>query len=356
MGNKILHCGDNLEYLRSLADDSVDAVITDPPYGLKFMSKRWDYSVPGVEIWKEVFRVLKPGGHLLSFAGTRTHHRMVVNIEDAGFDIRDMIAWVYGSGFPKSLNVSKAIDKAAGAERRVVGRNPHARPIDGNGSGYSGPTSHDPFITAPATEDAARWDGWGTALKPAFEPITVARKPFKGTVAANVLTHGTAGINIDACRIVTEDNTLRPNGPSGIASPGKVVEFGGGHGGGRFPANFIHDGSPEVTSLFPGEGEASKDRFFYCSKATKKERTSNGKVENSHPTVKPIDLMRYLCRLVTSPNGVVLDPFMGSGSTGVAALLEGFRFIGCEIDEDYFHIATQRIAYPSELKAIGDFF
>ena len=334
-----------------MADNSVDAIVTDPPYGLSFMGKRWDYDVPSVELWAECLRVLKPGGHLLAFAGTRTQHRMAVRIEDAGFEIRDMIAWVYGSGFPKSLDVSKAISKAA-----------------------------------VSTDAAKQWDGWGSALKPALEPITLARKPLaERTIAANVMAHGTGGVNVDGCRIDRGAKT------------------------GGFPANFIHDGSDEVVGLFPvttsgkmkpthtnakrsvyGQNASngymsmetygdtgSAARFYYCAKASRSEREAglegvkarqkvfNGQSEesagmapgsvedkfttrpskNHHPTVKPITLMRYLCRLVTPPGGVVLDPFAGSGTTGCAAILEGFEFIGLERDEEYAKIANQRMIY-----------
>ena len=297
-----LHHGDCLEVLRSLPDCSVDSVVTDPPYGLSFMGKRWDYDVPSVEVWAECLRVLKPGGHLLAFAGTRTQHRMAVRIEDAGFEIRDMIAWVYGSGFPKSLDVSKAIDKRAGAEREVVSNNPTFRKMQENASNYN--LQRNEFITAPATPEAKQWQGWGTALKPALEPITVARKPLIGTVAENVLQYGTGAINVD-----------------------------GGRVGERWPANFIHDGSEESTDLL-----GASARFFYCAKASKADRG-----ENHHPTVKPTDLMRYLCRLVTPPSGIVLDPFMGSGSTGKAAMLEGFAFVGIEREAEYIDIAKARI-------------
>jgi hypothetical protein len=201
----LLH-GDCLERLRELPACSVDACVTDPPYGLSFMGKKWDYDVPGEDIWRECLRVLKPGGHLLAFAGTRTQHRMAVRIEDAGFEIRDMIAWVYGSGFPKSHNIGKAIDKAAGAEREVVGLGRYANRGRVNSANTYGdaPSSSSEMLTAPATPEAQQWDGWGTALKPALEPITVARKPFKGTVAANVLAHGTGALNIDGCRVGTE--------------------------------------------------------------------------------------------------------------------------------------------------------
>lgn len=368
-----LHCGNSLDVLATLGDDSVDSIVTDPPYGLSFMGRKWDYDVPSVDIWVECLRVLKPGGHLLAFAGTRTQHRMCVNIEDAGFEIRDMIAWVYGSGFPKSMDVSKAIDKAAGAKRKVVGR---GKKDGGASNGRKSSSvgyvceSNEYDITAPATPEAQQWEGWGTALKPALEPITVARKPFKGTVAANVLEHGTGAINIDVCRV--------------------------GDSNGRWPANLIHDGSDEVTELFPyttsgkpsgvrgvskhnvayadvavgseltGFGDSGsaarffqqcesdysitpksleageKDsvaRFKYCAKANKKDREEG----NTHPTVKPTALMTYLVRLVTPPGGVVLDPFMGSGSTGKAAVREGFDFIGIEREEEYVAIASKRL-------------
>jgi DNA modification methylase len=360
--------GDCLEVLRAMPDCSVDAVVTDPPYGLSFMGKKWDYDVPSVEIWHECLRVLKPGGHLLAFAGTRTQHRMACRIEDAGFEIRDIIAWVYGSGFPKSLDVSKAIDKAAGVEREVVGS--YAVTREFKGRDFVGEKSHATFvdITAPATPEAQQWAGWGTALKPALEPITVARKPLVGTVAANVLAHGTGALNVDGCRVGSE--------PGGWSGGGSALYEGGlsREGGnarpvtGRWPANLIHDGSEEPAALL---GDAA--RFFYCAKASKRDRdeglegfevkrtggmqaTADGLMltgsgnerttarANVHPTVKPTDLMRYLCRLVTPPGGVVLDPFCGSGSTGKACALEGFRFVGIERDPQYLEIARARVA------------
>jgi DNA modification methylase len=373
-----LRLGDCLDVLKTLPDNSVDSVVTDPPYGLSFMGKRWDYDVPSVEVWAECLRVLKPGGHLLAFAGTRTQHRMAVRIEDAGFEIRDMIAWVYATGFPKSLDVSKAIDKAAGAEREIVGVHPDAaKRTSGTvtASGWETPSRCND-ITAPATDAARQWSGWGTALKPALEPITVARKPLDGTVAACVTTWGTGAINVDGCRVEATDKTPAPRGVfvgSEIGPVGLRGERNGSADGlGRWPANLIHDGSDEVVSLFPqarrqqgaatGAEPSSKTtsaygdfagrapsqprgdsgsaaRFFYCSKASKADRGA----DNKHPTVKPTDLMRYLCRLVTPPGGVVLDPFMGSGSTGKAAIREGFRFIGIERDPDYRTIARARI-------------
>ena len=399
----VIYHGDCREILPSI---KADAVVTDPPYGLAFMGKRWDYDVPSVEIWAECLRVLKPGGHLLAFAGTRTQHRMAVRIEDAGFEIRDMIAWVYGSGFPKSLDVSKAIDKAAGAKREVVGEKGgrYASPKQdfrgGKHHAASGVKSA-MFnqITAPATEAARQWQGWGTALKPALEPITVARKPLEGTVAENVLKHGVGGINVDGCRVGTDDS-LGGGAQKRVAIEGKgegwqrpwmhdaaavaahpervTANVARAEALGRWPANLIHDGSDEVVRLFPdagggfgkrgggnggdwnptdrhdkkgqtirGGGESvgygdtgSAARFFYCAKASKKDRSEG----NIHPTVKPTDLMRYLCRLVTPPGGIVLDPFMGSGTTLVAAKLEGRKAIGIELEEEYCEIAAKRLA------------
>jgi len=373
-----LHLGDCLTSMRTMPDNSVDAIVTDPPYGLSFMGKKWDYDVPSVEIWQECLRVLKPGGHLLAFAGTRTQHRMAVRIEDAGFEIRDMLAWVYGSGFPKSMDVSKAIDKAAGAEREVVGNygrsfRPHSENTE---SGWDRP-SHDVHgsIIAPATPEAKQWEGWGTALKPALEPITLARKPFKGTVASNVLEHGVGALNIDGCRVGECAGWSYPNGRGGKGCFGErsletnlTTHMEATKG--RWPANIIHDGSPEVDEVL---GTAS--RFFYCAKASKADREEGcdalpltthqsgmggavpvddkgndrdrfkAQSRNHHPTVKPTDLMRHLCRLITPPNGTILDPFMGSGSTGKAALLESFNFIGCELSPEYMEISKSRLLH-----------
>jgi site-specific DNA-methyltransferase (adenine-specific) len=339
MSTKLL-LGDCLKRMKDLDDCSIDAVVTDPPYGLAFMGKKWDYDVPSVEIWQQVLRVLKPGGHLLAFAGTRTQHRMAVRIEDAGFEIRDMIAWVYGSGFPKSLDVSKAIDKAAGAEREVVG---HRKKLQSYGADVNDVYGGGPdkggmqLITAPTTPAAKQWQGWGTALKPALEPITVARKPLRGTVAANVLEYGTGAINVDACRIGTGGRTCRDGKATKPSDAG--WENMRGHGiaslnAGRWPANLIHDGSDEVVGLL---NDAA--RFFYCAKASKKDRGEG----NNHPTVKPTALMQYLCRLVTPPNGVILDPFMGSGSTAVAAKREKFNFIGIEMQREHFETSKRRV-------------
>lgn len=397
-----LRLGDCLDVLKTLDDNSVDSIVTDPPYGLSFMGKAWDKSVPSVEVWQECLRVLKPGGHLLSFAGTRTQHRMAVAIEDAGFEIRDMIAWMYSTGFPKSHDVSKGIDKVMGAEREVVGekitggikRPPKAKKSsdeydENRGNNYtSGHTKVE--VTKPASSEAKQWEGWGSALKPALEPITVARKPFDTTIAKNVLKWGTGGINIDACRVPTEDSSNHSRSDESSVSKGKYGDSKGqethktpGQQLGRFPANLIHDGSDEVVSLFPeskgqqgdvkgteksktgGVGtncygeykrietpkrndSGSAARFFYCAKASKKDRNEGIENPNTHPTLKPTKLMRYLCKLVTPPNGTVLDPFMGSGSTGKGAVLEGFDFIGIELDENYLTIAKNRIEYAMD--------
>jgi len=413
--------GDCREQLANIPNDSIDAIVTDPPYELGFMGKAWDASgiAYNVEVWRECLRVLKPGGHLLAFSGSRTYHRMACAIEDAGFEIRDQIMWVYGSGFPKSHDISKAIDKAAGAEREVVGTKLGRPGMAKDGSnqrqwaadallGEKRLLSTD--ITAPATEAAQQWQGWGTALKPAHEPICMARKPFKGTVAENVLAHGTGAINVDGCRVGSRENDpqKRPASASGAGNgklcygtrEGKAAEYTAG----RWPANFIHDGSDEVVAGFPetksgallaghkqGSGRnafpgmndgnvisrdwlgssGSAARFFYCAKASKRDRDEgcegleerelkgmnaspregHGEVRNSnnygnhHPTVKPTDLMRYLCRLVTPPGGTVLDPFTGSGSTGKAAMLEGFDFVGIEMSPEYAEIAQARINF-----------
>ena len=397
--------GDCLEKLKELPDNSVDSVVTDPPYGLSFMGKKWDYDVPKTEVWKEVYRVLKHGGHLLSFFGTRTYHRGVVNIEDAGFEIRDQIGWAYGSGFPKSHNIGKAVDKLQGNEREVLGTRIKKAGDMTSGNFKRGGDYPDKELTE--TKGNSPYEGWGTALKPAWEPIVVARKPLeKGmTVAENVLKWGTGGINIDGCRVETDEVLSAEYGqPSGSGTYNwnkekkKVEKTGKTNTQGRFPANLLHDGSPEVLSLFPesnsGKGKASTyekhggqwgkgkqirnadfgdsgsaSRFFYCAKASKKDRNEGcegleekanaGSYEfktdrsldgkptapkaNFHPTVKPTALMQYLVRLVTPKGGTVLDPFMGSGSTGKACVKEGFDFIGIELDEEYMEMAKKRI-------------
>ena len=342
-----IYCGDSLDVLKGMADESVDSIITDPPYGLSFMGKKWDYDVPTTELWTECLRVLRPGGHLLAFAGTRTQHRMAVRIEDAGFEIRDMIAWVYGSGFPKSLNIVKAVDKLQGNERtEFVNTNGSATgSIVTTGTG----TLKKEFIDSKGNSP---YEGWGTALKPALEPITVARKPIsERNIAANVLKHGTGGMNIDGCRVKTDETPFKktqrsekfPNLYGKFADTTGTTDYGNKLG--RFPANLIHDGSDEVLELMPNNAA----RFFYCAKASRSERGES----NVHPTVKPVALMQYLCRLVTPPNGIVLDPFFGSGSTGCAAIREGFRYIGIDISEDYCAIAAKRI--DSELQQANIF-
>ena len=381
---RILH-GDCRDVLRTLADASVDSVVTDPPYELGFMGKKWDRTgvANDIRVWAECLRVLKPGGHLAAFGGTRTYHRMVCAIEDAGFEVRDQLGWVYGSGFPKSRNLS------------------------------------------------GDWQGWGTALKPAWEPIVLARKALVGTVEANVHAHGTGALNIDGCRVVyagTEDAAAAAaaaeirsrqvsRNTEGWGMRAQTLDresyLAGAAGLGRWPANILHDGSEEVVALFPSEAGAqapvtvrngdkfrgtygafkgnrdeggstfkgdtgSAARFFYCAKADRADRNagldgmpekpllwSSGEqnpgafqspntkraAQNNHPTVKPTDLMRWLCRLVTPPGGIVLDPFIGSGSTLKAAELEGFSAIGIELEAEYIEIARRRIAADAPLFA-----
>jgi DNA modification methylase len=373
--------GDCLEELKKAEPISVDAVVTDPPYGLSFMGKKWDYDVPSVDLWREVFRVLKPGGHLLSFGGTRTYHRMVVAIEDAGFEIRDQVMWIYGSGFPKSLDVSKAIDKAAGAKRELgptVGEM-NGRNIENHKKEHeilAQVNGWDKRTSVPVTPEAILWQGFGTALKPANEPIVLARKPLeKGlTVAENVLKWGCGAINIDGTRIGTE---LVESGRGGRNKTNSIYEDGLApqtertFTQGRWPANVLFDES--AAEMLPIENKQSVSRFFYVAKTSKRERnaglegmpaincgmmeddnyaikTGSGnlrdtKNQNHHPTVKPIKLMEYLCKLVTPPGGTILDPFMGSGSTGCAAVKLGFKFIGIEREAEYLEIAKRRIEH-----------
>jgi len=508
--NYTVHIGNNLDILPTLPDCSVDSIVTDPPYELGFMGKKWDNTgiAYNTDLWRECLRVLKPGGHLLSFGGTRTWHRVAVAIEDAGFEVRDSIAWMYGSGFPKSLDVSKAIDKGTGENRErqlrftewmrqsglaqkdcakllePIAKNPESaaamaqhyytdktqpaiptadifdilkpylpevpeeierlvaertgiewtayknREVVGKkdwsnsanhfvpGENHSDRVKLD--ITAPATPEAKQWEGWGTALKPAFEPIVVARKPLIGTVAENVLTYGTGGLNIDASRIGIEeitintfDNGAKPFGDA-VGEP-----YTSRQSQGRWPANVILDEySAELLDEQSGErgggygvrgkggntyangkgfantlGETGQvvgygdtggaSRFFYVAKASKRDRNegleeldpqrhsdrqkddgvggdnprnrTNQARQNFHPTVKPTDLMRYLIKLVTPPNGIVLDPFTGSGSTGKAAILDGFRFIGIEMTEDYIPIIEGRLKHAADQRSEGLF-
>jgi site-specific DNA-methyltransferase (adenine-specific) len=481
MTYKILH-GNNLDILPTLADNSIDSIVTDPPYELGFMGKKWDSSgiAYSVELWQQCLRVLKPGGHLLSFGGTRTYHRVAVAIEDAGFELRDSIAWLYGSGFPKSLDVSKAIDKQAGAEREVIGRNPNSREqaTKENTLYESGTVGKTAFDTAPSTPEAQQWQGWGTALKPAFEPVIVARKPIEGTVANNVLKWGTGGLNIDASRIGRQDGDVSTggygNGGIGMGSVGldqgegkdaewqtstsgrwpanvilghtqscqptgktiksktgagkRTATFGtqdtqsGGDGSGGWsgyeyetevyecvdgcPVKLLDEQSGQVgngwkknygsddyagkqysggsfggggysgTNTYADSGGAS--RFFYVAKASKRDRnegleelqtkqtvgggglgnpvsgaygSEKAPGKNFHPTVKPTSLMEYLIKLVTPPNGTVLDPFTGSGSTGKAAILQGFDFIGIEMTEEYLPIIEGRLKHAEAIVA-----
>ncbi len=371
---------DSLEHMPTMEAESIDSIVTDPPYGLSFMGKDWDHGIPGEAFWREAYRVAKPGAHLLAFGGTRTFHRLACAIEDAGWEIRDCVMWVYGSGFPKSLDVSKAIDKAAGAEGEIIGERRFGKTSTGQANGWN--TNHvastgKQTVKAPATDEAKRWNGWGTALKPAWEPIIVARKPLIGTVAQNVLTHATGAINVDGCRIegAKPETTRGAGGQNGryfpINAQGRIIDDGKG----RFPANLIHDGSDEATDPM---GEAQ--RYFYCAKASKADRDEGcedleikevhrygagigegltpeapSRNRNHHPTVKPTSLMRYLCRLVTPPDGIILDPFTGSGSTGKGAMLEGFRFYGIEKEAEYAEIARARIAHAQN-KSEGELF
>lgn len=394
--------GDSLEVLKEFPENSIDAICCDPPYALVsivkrfgkegsapcivpegksgayarasrgFMGKEWDTgdTAFAVEFWMQCYRVLKPGGHVLAFGGTRTNHRLVCAIEDAGFEIRDMVAWLYGTGFPKSHNVGKGFDKAAGVEREILGlkadpryHSPRDKPVfsrrnDGGATAGSGAA----YETLPATEEAKEWEGWGTALKPALEPICLARKPLsEKTVAKNVLKWGTGALNIDGCRVSGEKpDTIRGgsrNSEYGMKGQGAIIDDGKG----RWPANVIHDGSDEVLEVFPITGAStsaprinnefksvakgkefpnttyghddnggSVARFFYSAKANKKDRAGS-----KHPTVKPIKLIRYLCRLITPPGGIVLDPFAGSGTTGEAAYMEGYTSILIEREPEY---------------------
>lgn len=406
-----LYLGNCLDVLKTMESDSVDSIVTDPPAGISFMNKHWDtdhghrdqWIAYFAEIAKECLRVIKPGGHALVWAIPRTSHWTATAWENGGWEVRDRIIYCFGSGFPKSHNISKAIDKLAGAEREVllVNKDINRYPNGPGGVGFHGgvgeyqQTIRPPTpLTAPATDAAKQWDGWGTALKPAVEDWWLLRKPLsEDTIAENVLEHGVGGLNIDECRINTEEKlhistsiTTKYGGnamyhSSTINNPNRTQ-----HNLGRWPANIIHDGSEEVTELFPdvkgskgdkklavkgnsgiyGWNTVDKDknnsnnsnnktrgvkdsgsaaRFFYTAKASKSDRNEGLTIKNTHATVKPTSLMQYLCRLITPPDGIVLDPFMGSGSTGKACMLEGFRFIGIEMEEEYVVIARARIIH-----------
>ena len=373
-GRHVLYHGDCLAVMPHLPAHYFHAVLSDPPYGLNFMGKAWDHGVPGVPFWLAALRVAKPGAYLLAFGGTRTYHRLACAIEDAGWEYRDMLGWLYGSGFPKSLDASKAINKAAGAEREVVGHDParFRRDSDTNNT-YAAHCGQSGNITAPATPAARQWDGWGTALKPAIEPIALARAPMPGTVAANLLEHGTGALNINGCRIgagARFNGAARAGKETFNCSPKSGIAYTGQEVQGRWPANIMHDGSPEVLAVFPDDNA----RFFYCGKATQEDRDEGLQGEltsaaemvnriagsagmnspragagrtagrhNNHPTVKPTDLMRYLARLILPPGGICLDPFCGSGSTGKAVIREGGRFVGIEKYESSCEIAARRM-------------
>jgi site-specific DNA-methyltransferase (adenine-specific) len=430
--------GNSIDELKNLPDNSIDSIVTDPPYGLSsnnyvaetiakwiagerdfvpdgkgFMGKSWDAFVPPPAIWDECLRVLKPGGHLLAFFGSRTQDIGALSIRLAGFEIRDSIAWLYGSGFPKSHNISKAIDKLAGAERTVIGRNPNSREnaTKENTLYESGTVGKTDFITEAATDEAKTWEGWGTALKPSFEPIVMARKPLIGTVVENVLQYGAGGINIDGSRIGSGSGETKQTSYPNITGdnynqgneeyPNRIVVDVKDQG--RWPANtlFSHTAdcvqtgfieetySINKTEEWTGFGQKERpdyesseqtvstpvydcvdgcsakeleqqnpgaSRFFYVSKANKKDR-NEGEAANNHPTVKPTELMRYLVKLVTPPNGTVLDPFTGSGSTGKAAILEGFNFIGIELTPEYIPIIEARLAHAeSQMQEEDDLF
>ena len=437
-----LHNGNCLEVLKMMIEDEVfvDSIVTDPPYELGFMGRSWDST--GIafqkETWELCFKVLKPGGHLLAFSGSRTYHRMAVAIEDAGFEIRDQVMWLYGSGFPKSMNVGKIIDKKL---RGVgIGKSDPKSPLHGTKrqkiDGSNAKHDMSPLYKTQNVEYeyehdiSKQWDGWGTALKPAHEPLVLARKPLsEKSIADNVLKWGTGGINIDECRVEGNDakypdtnpdfrdqgrqskenmgidklsfgqtenvkrkkvvrksrdeNGVWTNNNSGMKAEGS--EYADADPRGRFPANVMHDGSDSIKKLFE-----DKSRYFYCAKTPKAERnqgldnfpikqtqgggggignykddvnSASGKFgsekapsKNTHPTVKPIKLMKYLCRLITPKGGTVLDPFMGSGSTGMAAKEENFKFVGIEKEEQYFNIASARIESVDTKSTLEGFY
>ena len=396
-----LHNGNCLEVLKMMIEDEVfvDSIVTDPPYELGFMGRSWDST--GIafqkETWELCFKVLKPGGHLLAFSGSRTYHRMAVAIEDAGFEIRDQVMWLYGSGFPKSMNIGKTLDKKLGNERESFGTK-LKKAGDMRGGNYVKGGDYK-SIEIEITRGNSEWEGWGTALKPAHEPLVLARKPLsEKSIADNVLKWGTGGINIDECRVdgntenverkkvvrkSRDENGVWTNDNSGMKAEGS--EYADADPRGRFPSNVMHDGSDSIKELFE-----DKSRYFYCAKTSKAERnqgldnfpikqtqgggggignykddvnSASGKFgsekapsKNTHPTVKPIKLMKYLCRLITPKGGTVLDPFMGSGSTGMAAKEENFEFIGIEKEEQYFNIASARIESVDTKSTLEGFY
>ena len=406
--------GDCLDKLKELQDNSIDSVVTDPPYEIGFMGKSWDDSgiANNPQLWNEVLRVLKPGGHLLSFSHSRTYHRQAVAVEDAGFEIRDQIMWIYGSGFPKSHDVGKNIEKIkvggkanltqVGTKKGLVATNHNDKAKTTNPSGFSYRTNQKGYSEVatdrtqvngeiPVYEITNDYKGWGTALKPAHEPIVMARKPFKGTVAKNVLEWGTGGINIDESRIgnetrtavlvhsddVKDDTTLFGLHPTIQHERVETTQ-------GRFPANIIFDEEAgKILDEQTGVLKSGASRFFYCPKASKKDRDDGmehlqsksikGRDEgqdktsiayksrpterkNIHPTVKPTDLMAYLVRMITPKGGTVLDPFMGSGSTGKASVREGFNFVGIEREDEYMEIAKTRIEHEQSKNKHREFF
>ena len=422
-GRVTLHAGDSRDVLKTLADNSIDSIVTDPPYALVsivkrfansprsertentenpygrtcrgFMGQRWDTGETAfaVDFWTECLRVLKPGGHVVAFSGTRTYHRMACAIEDAGFEVRDMLSWLYGSGFPKSHDVSKGIDKSLGAERTKIRipasdlKNPPnlvGGAVKGDdrpwresamARGFHEAVSDEAVSDEAVSDEAVEWQGWGTALKPACEPICFGRKPLIGTVARNVMEHGTGAINVNACRVGSDGGTSKSTSKSSTVSVGAFLnaEAGVPIDAGRWPANVIHDGSAEVIAGFPESassassassaepnyknqvygrgmgGTVSPDnqysdagsaaRYFYTAKADADDRLGS-----KHPTVKPVDLMQWLCRIVTPPGGTVLDPFAGTGTTGEAAFREGFKAVLIEREPEYQADIRRRMA------------
>ena len=418
IGSVTIYTGDCLEVLPHIS--GVSGVLTDPPYGLSFMGKAWDKGVPGVPFWEAISAACLPGAHLLAFGGTRTYHRQTCAIEDAGWLIRDCLMWVYGSGFPKSLDISKAIDKAAGAEREVVGIDPYLTRRNKHSERFQSTYGHINLkscaTTAPATPNAHTWQGYGTALKPALEPIVLAQKPREGSFVDNVTAHGCGALNVDGCRVEAGERPAKDarantehslfGAMGGSKSIGTTTE-------GRWPSNLLIDGSDEVVDLFPvtspspktyvrgtkaegnwlhckpansiqsgfGDSGGSAARFFYCAKASRPEReagcadvpplkrdTSREEgavggdnqrnrgakpIHNSHPTVKPIALMRYLLRLITQPeHNLILDPFAGSGTTGIACALAGVPCVLIEKDPHHVEIIKARIKWAANIRQL----